>query len=107
MMCCISAYKVSNDLDKHFPRHRIFKDCLESDVHHMTSQILLILIDFIQDCPFFVPFIQPGGNLYPYQTGLTKKVVPKNPGTYLKLRPKNPGTYPKFREPETPGFPST
>ena len=23
---------------------------------------------------------------------LTKKVVPKNPGTYLKLRPKNPGT---------------
>ena len=23
---------------------------------------------------------------------LTRKVVPKNPGTYLKLRPKNPGT---------------
>ena len=23
---------------------------------------------------------------------LTKKVAPKNPGTYLKLRPKNPGT---------------
>ena len=30
------------------------KDCLESDVHHMMSQILLILIDFIQDRTFFV-----------------------------------------------------
>ena len=32
------------------------KDCLESDVHHMTPQILSILIDFIQDRAFFVPF---------------------------------------------------
>ena len=30
---------------------------------------------------------------------LTRKVVPKNLGTYLKLRP-------KIREPETLGFPS-
>ena len=37
----------------------IFKDCLESDVHHMTSQILSILIDFIPDRAFFVPFFRP------------------------------------------------
>ena len=41
--------KVSNDLDKYLPRHSIFKDCLESDVYQMTSQILSILIDFIKD----------------------------------------------------------
>ena len=52
----VSAFKVSNDLDKYFPRHSIFKNCLESDVHHMTSQILSILIDFILDRAFFVPF---------------------------------------------------
>ena len=33
------------------------KDCLELDVHHMTSLILSILIDFIQDRAFFVPFL--------------------------------------------------
>ena len=33
---------------------------------------------------------------------LTKKVVPKNLGTYLKLRPKTPGTYLKLR-PKNPG----
>ena len=27
----------------------MFKDCLESDVFDMTSQILSILVDFIQD----------------------------------------------------------
>ena len=47
---------MSNDLHKYFPRHSIFKDYLESDVHHMTSEILSILIDFIQDRAFFVPF---------------------------------------------------
>ena len=31
---------------------------MESDVHHMTSQILSILIDFIQDRVFFVPFVR-------------------------------------------------
>ena len=36
----------------------MFKDCLESDVHHMTAQILSILIDFIQDRAFFVPFFR-------------------------------------------------
>ena len=55
----VSAVKVSNDLQKYLPRHSIFKDCLESDVHHMTSQILSILIDFIQDRAFFVPFFRP------------------------------------------------
>ena len=53
----VSAFKVSNDLDKYLLRHSIIKDCLESDVHHMTSQILSILIDFIQDRAFFVPFL--------------------------------------------------
>ena len=52
----VSAFKVSNDSDKYLPRHSVIKDCLESDVHHMTSQILSILIDFIQDRAFFVPF---------------------------------------------------
>ena len=36
----------------------MFKDCLETDVHHMTSQALSILIDFIQDCAFFIPFFR-------------------------------------------------
>ena len=36
----------------------MFKDCLESDVHQMTSQILSILIDFIPDRAFFVPFFR-------------------------------------------------
>ena len=54
----VSTFKVSNDLDKYLPRHNMFKDCLESDVNHMTSQILSILIDFILDRAFFVPFFQ-------------------------------------------------
>ena len=33
---------------------------------------------------------------------LTKKVAPKNPGTYLKLRSKNPGTYQNLT-PKNPG----
>ena len=41
-----------------FAETSTIKDCLESDVHHMMSQILLILIDFIQDRTFFVPFFQ-------------------------------------------------
>ena len=53
----VFAFKVSNSSDKYLPRHSIMKDCLESDVHHMTSQILSILIDFIQDRTFFVPFL--------------------------------------------------
>ena len=47
IMSCTFAFKVSDDSDKYLPRHSRIKDCLESDVHHMTSQILLILIDFI------------------------------------------------------------
>ena len=41
----------------------MFKDCLESDVHHMTPQVLSILIDFIPDRAFFVPFFRPFANL--------------------------------------------
>ena len=37
--------KVSNGLDKYLPRHSIFNDCLESDVHRITSEILSILTD--------------------------------------------------------------
>ena len=53
----VFAFKVSDDSDKYFPRPSRIKECLESDVHHMTSQILSILIDF-KDCTFFVPFFQ-------------------------------------------------
>ena len=42
----------------YLPRHSIFRDCLESDVYHMTSQILSIFIDFIQDSIFFIPFFR-------------------------------------------------
>ena len=59
----VSAFKVSNDSDKYLPRHSVFKDCLESDVHHMTSQILSILINFIQDRALFVPFFGRFSNL--------------------------------------------
>ena len=54
----VFAFKVSNDLDKYMPRHSRIKDCLESDVHQMTSQILSILIDSIQDRAFFLPFFR-------------------------------------------------
>ena len=59
----VSVFKVSNDLHKYLLRHNLFKDCLESDVHHMTSQILSILIDFIPDHAFFVPFLGRFANL--------------------------------------------
>ena len=35
-----------NEIFKFFVSDHL-KDCLESDVHHMTSQVLSILIDFI------------------------------------------------------------
>ena len=54
----VFTFKVSNDSDKYLPRHSIVNDCSESDVHHMTSQTLSILIDFIQDRAFFVPFFR-------------------------------------------------
>ena len=52
------AFKVSNDLDKYLPRHNIFKNCLESDVLHMTLQISLTLTDFNLDGAFFVPIFR-------------------------------------------------
>ena len=36
----------------------MIKDCLESDVHHMTSETLSTLIDFIRDHSFFIPFFR-------------------------------------------------
>ena len=53
----VFTFKVSNDY-KYLLRLNIIKDCLESDVHHMTSQILSILIDFIEDHTFFIPFFR-------------------------------------------------
>ena len=35
----VSASKVLNDLDKYLLRHCTLKDCLELDVHDMTSRI--------------------------------------------------------------------
>ena len=46
----VSTTKVSDALKKYLLRNSTFKDCLELDVHDMTSQILSILIDFTQDC---------------------------------------------------------
>ena len=58
-LCLVdSIFKVSNGSEKYLPRHSIMKDCLESDVHHRTLQILLILIDFIQGRAFFVRFFR-------------------------------------------------
>ena len=60
----VFTFKVSNNSDKYLPGHSIMKNCSESDVHHMTSQILSILIDFIHNRAFFVPFIGSFSNLY-------------------------------------------
>ena len=38
----VSACKVSNDLNKYLQKQSIFKDCLESDVHHTIFEILQI-----------------------------------------------------------------
>ena len=56
----VSPFKVSNDLDKHLLDIVYLRIVLESDVHHMTSQFLSILIDFIQNRPnfrIFRPFV--------------------------------------------------
>ena len=45
----VSATKVSNDLKKYLPKNSKFKYCSEPDVHDLTSHILSILIDFVQD----------------------------------------------------------
>ena len=70
----VSATKVSNDLKKYLPRNSIFKDCLELDVHDMTSLILSIFIDFTQDVPrsHLIVF----RILKPYNSG-TKKDIKK------------------------------
>ena len=46
------SFKVSNDSDKYLLRHGVIEDCLESDVHHVMSHTLAILIYFIQDHTF-------------------------------------------------------
>ena len=35
----VSAFKVSNDLEKYLPRHSISEDCLESDVQHISHDV--------------------------------------------------------------------
>ena len=54
----VSAYKVWNDLDEYLLRRFMFKDCLEPNVHDMTSKILSILIDFTEDRALFVPLFK-------------------------------------------------
>ena len=80
----VSASKVSDDLDKYLPRHSMFKDCLESDVHHMTSQILSVLIDFIQDGAFFVPFFR---SVFKYLKAITdgSRDLHFQPKFYLRI----------------------
>ena len=52
-------YKVLLDSGKCLPTYSTFINPLEPDVHHMTSQILLILIDFLQiSVPFFRSFFK-------------------------------------------------
>ena len=59
MSCSFSLHSFKlNDLDKYLLSPCIFKDCLELDVHDMTSQILSILIDFNEDAQSLVPFFQ-------------------------------------------------
>ena len=52
-------YKVLLDFEKYLLTYCAFINPHEPDVHHMTSQILSILIDFILDRAFFVPFFRP------------------------------------------------
>ena len=47
-------YKVLLDSDKYLLSYSVLINPLELDVHHMTSQILSILIDFYPDlCTIF------------------------------------------------------
>ena len=51
--------KVLLDSDKFLLRYSTFINPLEPDVHHMTSQILSIFIDFTQvSVPFFGSFFK-------------------------------------------------
>ena len=50
-------YKVLLDSEKYLLSYSAFINPQEPDVHHMTSQILLILIDFYPDlCTIFQSF---------------------------------------------------
>ena len=52
-------HKVLLDSDKYLLSYSTLINPLEPGVHHMTSQILSILIDFIQtSVPFFGSFFQ-------------------------------------------------
>ena len=56
-------YKVLLDSDKYLLSYKALINPLEPDVHHMTSQILSILIDFYPDpCTIFLiifPIFRP------------------------------------------------
>ena len=64
----VSPFKVSNASDKYLLRHSIIKDCLKSDVYHLTSQILPFFIDSIRDCTFLCHFF---GRFSSFQTLIT------------------------------------
>ena len=65
-------YKVLLDSDKYLLSYSMLISPLEPDVHHLTSQILLILIYFYQD---FVPFLRPSlQSLDLYNSGTRKDI---------------------------------
>ena len=77
-------YKVLLDSGKYLLSYSTFLNPLESDVYHMTSQILLILIDFTQtSVPLFRSFFK---SLDLYKSG-TRKILRNGNGNvpdYLK-----------------------
>ena len=68
----LSMYIVLLDSNKYLLSYSTFINPLEPDVHHMTSQILSILIDFYPDlCATFQSFIQ---SLNLYNSGTRKDI---------------------------------
>ena len=65
-------YEVLLDSEKHLLSYSAFINPLVPDVHHMTSKILSILIDFYPDlCTIFL-IIFP--SLYLYNSGTRKDI---------------------------------
>ena len=74
-------YKVLLDSDKCLLNYSELINLLEPDVHHMTSQILSILIDFTQtSVPFFRSFFQ---YLDLYNFGMKKDIKKRSMAIFL------------------------
>ena len=65
-------YKVLLDSDKYLLSYSTLINSLEQDVHHMTSQILSILIDFYPDLCTIFSIIFPSLDLY--NSGMRKDI---------------------------------